>query len=204
VTGLALGRSLGCLVAARLAARHGISVQLRPGDVEGVDAYVVLPRHLLDDVYDVEARPTEASTTVADEAWFAGWDDPADQPEQQPASHASTSADPAGPPDQLVEAIPARADFDAGLQALLDREEDLDAIDPGPDAGEGADHPDVRPPSLVLQRRVPGATAEALVPVSDEPRVRRSPDEVRALLSRYRSGLLAGRDTDDHRDEERS
>ena len=30
VTGLALGRSLGCLVAARLAARHGITVRLRP------------------------------------------------------------------------------------------------------------------------------------------------------------------------------
>ena len=29
VTGLALGRSLGCLVAARLAARHGITVRLR-------------------------------------------------------------------------------------------------------------------------------------------------------------------------------
>ena len=43
VTGLALGRSLGCLVAARLAARHGITVRLRAGEGEGVAAYVVLP-----------------------------------------------------------------------------------------------------------------------------------------------------------------
>ena len=47
VTGLALGRSLGCLVAARLAARHGITVRLRAGEGEGVAAYVDPAPHLL-------------------------------------------------------------------------------------------------------------------------------------------------------------
>jgi hypothetical protein len=44
-----------------------------------------------------------------------------------------------------------------------------------------------------LVRRVPGATAPP-APTSGGPEgTRRSPDEVRALLSRYRSGLRAGR-----------
>src|SRR5690606_21106720 len=46
VTGLAMSRSLGCLVAARLAARHGITLRLRRGEV-GTTAYVVLPRSLI-------------------------------------------------------------------------------------------------------------------------------------------------------------
>jgi hypothetical protein len=59
-------------------------------------------------------------------------------------------------------------------------------------------------PALALRRRVPGATAEAMPEPISEPPLRRSPDEVRALLSRYRSGLQAGRATDGTADEERS
>ncbi|MEQ1786905.1 MAG: hypothetical protein ABL966_07625, partial [Acidimicrobiales bacterium] len=58
--------------------------------------------------------------------------------------------------------------------------------------------------ATTLRRRVPGATAEPLPePIVDPPQ-RRSPDEVRTLLSRYRSGLQAGRVTDGPADEERS
>jgi hypothetical protein len=53
------------------------------------------------------------------------------------------------------------------------------------------------PLASTLTRRVPGATTEALPEPRMEPPVRRSPDDVRALLSRYRSGLEAGRQTDD-------
>ena len=60
------------------------------------------------------------------------------------------------------------------------------------------------PSGAALPRRVPGATTESLPePVADPP-VRRSPDEVRALLTRYRSGLAAGRDNDGTADEEPS
>jgi hypothetical protein len=58
--------------------------------------------------------------------------------------------------------------------------------------------------SSTLTRRIPGATTEALPEPLVEPPVRRSPDEVRDLLSRYRSGLRAGRGTDGPPDEERS
>ena len=167
VTGLALGRALGCLVAARLAARHGIRVRLRPGDRDGVAAHVVLPRHLL----------AEGAAPRA-----------ADEPPSEPV------ADPR--PGELAEAVPTRQAFDAGLQALLDGER------------TGVPTPLVEPPVPAgvpaLRRRVPGATAEAPITVPASPPVPRDPETVRQQLSRYRSGLLAGRVKDSPPDEERS
>lgn len=172
VTGLALGRSLGCLVAARLAARHGITVRLRTTEGEGATAYVVLPRHLL-----------------ADEA---------DAPLVSPGPAPSESR----VPEVLAEALP-RADFEAGIQALLDQEGEATVEPEVLASADASTEPD---PALVpsgLARRVPGATTEAVPAPPSEPPVRRSPDEVRALLSRYRSGLRAGRG-DGPADEERS
>ncbi|MGH9274533.1 MAG: sensor histidine kinase [Acidimicrobiales bacterium] len=183
VTGLALGRSLGCLVAARLASRHGITVRLRPGDGEGVSAYVILPRHLVaDDVLE----PLPDTFLSLDERLHER-------------------------PDKLRDALPV-ASFDAGLQALLDGDappplveppvrRSVPAPDPVDDRPPPARHPEWDPAPVAagaagpdaLVRRVPGATTEAEPIVSDEARIRRSPDEVRKLLSRYRSGLQAGR-----------
>ncbi len=182
VTGLALGRSLGCLVAARLAARHGITVRLRAGEGDGLAAYVVLPRSLL-----VE----EAAAPIADAACRS-----------TPLLPA-----PAEPrPERLEEALP-RADFDAGLQALLE-EEDSDGAERDKVEALTEVPMSPAPPATVLTRRVPGATTEALPEPPVEPPVRRNPDEVRALLSRYRSGLEAGRGADENdpgpADEERS
>jgi hypothetical protein len=105
------------------------------------------------------------------------------------------------------------ASFDAGLQALLDGEAPPALVEPpvgktaspAPNAQDGpppAARRPTRAPAPVaagatgsdaLVRRVPGATTEAEPALSDEARIRRSPDEVRKLLSRYRSGLQAGR-----------
>ena len=155
VTGLALGRSLGCLVTARLAARHGITVRLRTGDGEGVAAYVIVPRHLLVDAPAEPLRPAALRPVPEDRVVHAP------------------------PPERLEQALP-RSDFDAGLAALLEE-------------SRGG-----------LTRRIPGATTEALPEPLADPPVRRSPDEVRNLLSRYRSGLEAGRGPDGPADEERS
>lgn len=219
VTGLALGRALGCLVAARLAARHGITVRLRPGEVEGIAAYVILPRHLLveersdpiaavapDTVValppapewplDWEADPAEdASLAVED----AGQSEPVPVPDDQPVVVERPAA-----PARLSDALPARSEFDAGIQALLDEEGEPTLVEPpiaAPEALVAAARDDA---PADLRRRVPGATADALPEPIVEPPVRRSPDEVRALLSRYRSGLQAGRVTDGPADEERS
>lgn len=167
VTGLALGRALGCLVAARLAARHGITVRLRAGEHQGVAAYVILPRHLL-------VEPAAAPDAGRDEA----------------PPVVIERVEPAGAPARLRDALPARSAFDAGLQALLDSESEPSLVEP--------------PVPATLERRIPGATTDAVPVPLDEPPLRRSPDEVRALLSRYRSGLQAGRVTDGPADEERS
>ena len=107
VTGLALGRSLGCLVAARLAARHGITVRLRAAEGDGVAAHVTLPRHLL----------------VAEAA----------EPLVPTARPAVAPAPPVRPPlaERLDEALPA-TDFDAGLQALLAEEDAAGRAIPSP------------------------------------------------------------------------
>jgi pimeloyl-ACP methyl ester carboxylesterase len=174
VTGLALGRSLGCLVAARLAARHGITVRLSAAEGEGIAAYVVLPRQLLVDA------PAVVATDPAEPAEAPEWSPP---PAPEPR------------PERLEDALP-RADFDASLQALLADE----VAEPEPEDAEPATLRSVAPAST-LTRRVPGATTEALPEPRMEPPVRRSPDEVRNLLARYRSGLEAGRNTDGHTEE---
>ena len=182
VTGLALGRSLGCLVAARLASRHGITVRLRGSEGDGVSAYVILPRHLVaEDVLE----PIPETFLSLDERLQ--------------------------PPDKLRDALPV-ASFDAGLQALLDGDAPPALVEPpvgkataapsrapdGPGPARRAT-PDAAPVAAratgsdALVRRVPGATTEAAPTPPDEAQIRRSPDEVRRLLSRYRSGLQAGR-----------
>ena len=118
VTGLALGRALGCLVAARLAARHGITVRLRSTEGEGVAAYVILPQHLLVEEQG-EARPTPAPPPVA----------AAPVPEADP-DEASVLAERHAPPARLSDALPARSEFDAGIQALLDREGEPTLVEP--------------------------------------------------------------------------
>jgi pimeloyl-ACP methyl ester carboxylesterase len=190
VTGLALGRSLGCLVAARLAARHGITVRLRTGEGGGMAAYVILPRHLLVDA------PVGPPVSTPEQAL--------DPPLERPAT--------------LHEALP-RADFEAGLQALLDRDKPISdpseepAVAPvepcAPEPAAVAEpvavgRPATEPPVHALTRRIPGATTEPLPEPPAMPPARRDPDQVRALLSRYRSGLEAGRRADGPADEERS
>ena len=49
VVGLALSRALGLHVVGLLAARHGISVELRPGSLQGTVALVLLPHMILED-----------------------------------------------------------------------------------------------------------------------------------------------------------
>jgi HAMP domain-containing protein len=218
VNGLALGRSLGCLVAARLADRHDITVRLRPGEHEGIAAYVVLPRHLLiDEVADGLAPPVAESllartisATPTQEPWPVEWDEPEEEPaaaassevpatEPRPASAplvpAPTPPFPAPParpsvvPNRLSEVLPVNPAFDAGLQALLQGDAPpprVEAAVPPPGGGGAAS----------LPRRVPGATAAPAPSAPVDQAVRRSPDEVRAMLSRYRSGLQAGRSLD--------
>ena len=192
VTGLALGRALGCLVAARLAARHGITVRLRSTEGEGVAAYVILPQHLL-----VEEQGEAASDARPRRPW------PRRRSPRRTRTRPRCSPNGTRPPARLSDALPARSEFDAGIQALLDREGEPTLVEPPlatRQAAAGPGDEDVRS----LRRRVPGATTQAVPEPIVDPAVRRSPDEVRALLSRYRSGLRAGRTSEGPGEEEGS
>ncbi len=176
VTGLALGRSLGCLVAGRLADRHGITVRLRAGDDVGVSAYVVLPRHLL-----VEDPPEPLPATPSD-------------PAVRPARRAPVRRPVFNtPPAQLTEAIPARSEFDAGLKALLAGEGVTTLVEP---RGRRASESTRRPAFAVA------FPAPPLRPCRSRSRIRRcaaAPTRCVPCLSRYRSGLQAGRGDGDVR-----
>lgn len=216
VTGLALGRSLGCLVAARLAARHGIDVKLRAGQHDGIVAFVVVPVRLLEDrrvegpasgvahrtLRALEEQvPITPMLPVVPQVVLGG--QPAESPAPaapfQPAS-AVMGFD-VSRPARLREALPAPAAFEAGLQGLLDpapaadpaaRPAQRESVDPEPaePAEPASTGPDTR---QALARRVPGAATGSFVPTPSGGGGRRSPDEVRERLSKYRSGLQTGR-----------
>jgi HAMP domain-containing protein len=203
VTGLALGRSLGCLVAGRLAHRHDITVRLRSGEHEGVAAYVVLPRHLLEEESLEALAPPVAESLLArdvaslpapEDPWPVEWDEAPAAEERAPAPAAAPALPPAVP-NRLSEVLPVNPAFDAGLQALLEGDAPPPRVEPSLAAAE---------PDGLLPRRVPGASGAATVaPTPSGEAVRRSPDEVRAMLSRYRSGLQAGRANDGAPEEDR-
>jgi signal transduction histidine kinase len=201
VTGLALGRSLGCLVAARLAARHDITVRLRTNERGGVTAFVVLPRHVLaEDAAFAPAPPsfTPPPVTSPVNATLAALDEQVPVAPVMPVvpqvdlTPGEAPARGEALPSRLRDVLPAAEEFNAGLESLLGQ-------DPDPQPA-----PLMEPePSLhALVRRVPGASADHFASAPQGDRVRRSPDEVRALLSRYRSGLHAGRAADASGNEE--
>jgi hypothetical protein len=237
ITGLALGRSLGCLVAARLAARHGITVRLRASEHGGIAAFIVLPGHLLtaEEAFAPDAAPA-LDTLAALDAQVPIEPMVPVVPPVELTPPAAVSA--AGLPSRLRDALPVAAAFDAGLQSLLDDDGRAELVEPpiappplvapaSDDVPRAALEPEpsglgsldphpallddgapvevdapagplprmgVPGPSLhALARRVPGASAGQFASPPQGEQVRRSPDEVRALLSRYRSGLRAGR-----------
>jgi signal transduction histidine kinase len=227
MTGLELGRSLGCLVAARLAARHGISVRLRAGEEGGISAHVVVPRDLIDEepptprpevARDMllaleEQVPITPVLPVVPQVTVGGIRMPGAPSEHRAEPDEAPWVPDDGLPARLRDALPSPARFEAGLQTLLDsggaaprREPAVPSFEgrgelpsPRPKASFGSTDAAATLPSTVepnrhaLVRRVPGASASGASPELPADRVRRSPEEVRALLLRYRSGLHAGR-----------
>ena len=191
-TGLGIGRTLGCLVAARLAARHGITVRLQGREGGGVIAFVVVPASLLaGDVgaISLPASSTAAAAEVAPEEEVAP-DGVASDGVAEPAPRpARPMAGPPGLPPHLRDAVPAQAAFEADLKALLDREPAPDPLDRVQLAPMAVPVPEM----ASLPHRTPGATTETHAEMPVEPAQPRSPAEVRRLLSKYRSGLVAGR-----------
>jgi HAMP domain-containing protein len=162
--GLDLARTLGMTVIARLAHRHGIAVRLVAGEDEGLVAQVLLPAAVL------AAAPVLPPAVVGPDRVVTAPPPPAPLPSTVPASALvgaaavrTTADDRTVTPDQLG-FLPG-----SGYQ-------------PVPVAG--------RLPVRPLPQ--PGEEAVA-APKSPVDGPRRSPDEVRRTLARYRSGLARGR-----------
>jgi HAMP domain-containing protein/anti-sigma regulatory factor (Ser/Thr protein kinase) len=233
--GLALSRSLGFTVVARLASRYGIGVRVAVTERRGVEATVHVPHHLVVWTRDEEAPapaapeaasapvpapvaappPEPVSAPVFEEPWQPEWD--GDDDEDTDDSWLD-EFDPL--PANLVDAVPQGRDFDQGLAALVRGDELLGpaglveppVVVPEPHAAP-APEPDPDPVPLVaagpavepevtaagLTRRQPKARTSrdaAPRPTVTGPSVapsRRSPDEVRAMLARYRDGQEQGR-----------
>jgi hypothetical protein len=106
-------------------------------------------------------------------------------------------------PGRLRDAVPSGEVFEAGLRTLLTGEapgsvpaEPDEARTDGPDVAATAVadlQPLPSPDRQALLRRVPGASGGGQAATSSSERARRSPDEVREILMKYRSGLQAGR-----------
>ena len=206
--GLAMSRSLGFVVAATLAARHGVTIRLSESGSGGLSAQVTIPAALMvqheDDTRST--APNTAPPVVDADFTGSGWTldgeyvapavtspfpasgpprfDPAkfDLASFAPGRVAESVPD-AEPPARLADAVPAGDRFEAGLNSLLGIEDEPRRAPSS--SGSGAD----------LPQRQPGATASSFEspPEFLMASQTREPDDVRSVLSRYRSGLVTGR-----------
>jgi hypothetical protein len=197
--GLALTRSLGFTVISRLAARFGVAVRLKASPVNGVSATVHVPPELLatddDELEPLAGRDTseEASAPPPDLRLVST------QPEARPDEWQPEWPD--EPMPTLERALPQGARFERGVADLLRGDDALGA--------PGLIEPPLRTPPTVtpsgLARRLPNRDVvddEADAPDGLGPRPpiaagRRSPEDVRTMLARYRTGLQRGRTSDD-------
>jgi HAMP domain-containing protein len=174
--GLALSRSLGFVVIGRLAARLGITVRLAAAPAGGLSALVTLPAPIVD---------VEPVATAVHRA------QPAEPVAIAPPAAPVRSAEPAPRHD-----APATVSAPAQDRAPVETPQ-VPAPDRGPRPETFAEPVAAQPaPSLTsagLVRRVPKAPAAAgpAGPAITAPQ--RSPEQVRQMLSRYRSGLERGR-----------
>jgi hypothetical protein len=235
--GLALSRSLGFTVVARLASRYGIGVRVAVTERRGVEATVHVPHHLVVWTRDDESpaanapepasapgpapvaapAPEPVSAPVFEEPWQPEWD--GDDDEDTDDSWLD-EFDPL--PANLVDAVPQGREFEKGLAALVRGDELLGpaglveptVVVPEPEpVAVAAPEPETAPePAVTVAPAVaPEVTAAGLTrrqpkartardasrrPTVTGPSVapsRRSPDEVRAMLARYRDGQEQGR-----------
>ena len=182
LVGLALSRSLGFIVIGRLAARFGIAVRLMPSPSGGTTSMVSLPSALITDQPRVASGPSSLPLSTE------GNDQITAPPVLSPSANTNGGSHPplarrTSPPE--VPAAPKLSVRTPADQAeVADVDVDASAKDDG--AANG------------LTKRVPRrAGATRAVPGGESERVtsknRRSPEEVRSMLSRYRTGIERGR-----------
>jgi signal transduction histidine kinase len=226
LVGLALSRALGLHVVGSLAARHGITVELRPGAPMGLVALVTLPTGVLEPravpappvpppnpVYapEVDAEGEPAPLGARRVAWRPADEPPVEEWRREGLADAAAGSDgPAMPP---IEADPfpgladettaaAAAAFEAPFEAPFEATPGFDAPPPFAAGGEPPDPPGFND-QVPLPTRVPGQH------LSHQPTSGRDADaldadpmrpyRVHELLTRHAQGKRRGRA--DHDDE---
>lgn len=181
---------LGLFVVARLAARHGVKVQLRSSPYGGITAVALLPDELLagpqrDAVAALPAAPNGASGTATEEARSNGRGTV-----YQAFSVGSRPAIGAGPvvdasPVPATEVTPAAVIVPAQPPPRHARQEVIDSTGT-PDGLPRR----VRQTSLAPQLRdTPSGSADIPSPSSST----RSPEELREMMTSFQAGMARGR-----------
>jgi signal transduction histidine kinase len=195
VAGLELSRTLGHYVVARLAKRHGVDVQLGAGTVDGVVAVVSLPAALLLEADEPQTNERQAPAT------------PVRKPAPEPA--AALAQLPQRTLPRREEARPAAAAAPAAsggdnVDALPAREPAAVAPAPLPAAAAPSFDPlptRLRPPSPKAPpaegRALPRRGSTVVLSATPGPGAgvaasRRSPQERRDLIHRFRRGFESG------------
>ena len=219
--GLALSRSLGFTVIGRLAARFGVGVRLMTSPAQGVSAVVNIPQQLLvtDEVESAPITDGDSSTEAfvappelrlvsdepdasTDEDWELEWPDDDNADRVLPV--ALDNEDLAAPTLEL--ALPQGAQFERGVASLLRGDDVLGPaglIEPPLGPRPAATRPAATHSGLA--KRLPNREAideDAYATDGGGSRLpitagRRSPEEVRTMLARYRTGLQRGRTGDE-------
>lgn len=216
LVGLALSRSLGFIVIGRLAARFGIAVRLMPSPSSGTTAMVSLPPSLITDQPRTSGGPAALAETANAPVAPPATDDTValtEGTDRRPAPRRTATTPPPAPPSAPAPPTPQRRPSSEGpATEAVPRRTPLATRTPPVPATE-PESPEMAPVSATaeppaataggLTKRVPRSEgAKRAVPGGDGSRSttqnRRSPDEVRSMLSRYRSGMQQGRTDDEN------
>jgi signal transduction histidine kinase len=220
VVGLELGRSLGFTVVSRIAHRLGISARLTSSTSGGVTAVVVIPAEMTGELASTDPADQSApSAAVPEDPAPAAGPTSDDAPDLFAALGPSpTRSGPGLDAESDMFAALDSSPTERQPASLPRRTKRTPAADPESSASVASR--EIEPGPMQPEREIPAASAASIGAVDAavtnaglirrtpkaEPRAGsgserglspavRTPEEVRQMLSRYRSGLRKGRDT---------
>jgi len=212
------GGQLGLFVVARLAARHGIQVQLRRSAYGGTTAVVLLPDSVLaapGEQPALPASPAGRSGPVATEPPTSGFVPLSSASPTAPRSAAESPQSAFTPAQAQGDPLPSRRRPAPGLEDAetgvivattgkpLGRHAEEDVIEPDDDDGlprrvrrrdpdaSGRSRGDLAEPAESLDTGQ--TTQRAEEPAATQADSSRSPEQIRAMMSSFQAGLARGR-----------
>jgi signal transduction histidine kinase len=186
---------LGLFVVARLAARHGVKVQLRSSPYGGITAVALLPADLVVAAgAAVAALPSAASAAPNGDSGFRDFEAFAARTQQMPTRPAIEPS-PLGEGGSRTSSPLSRAVVTGEAIVGPPRHSRREVIEPGTTAKDDGLPRRIRQTNLAAQLRDDGASPSgaATGEIATAPAPDRSPDEMRAMMTSFQSGLIRGR-----------